>query len=492
MRKLLLCSAVLVAAGCSDSTESRPPARVAVAPATITFDALRATRVVRATVEDDRGRALTGERLTWTSSAPSVVVVESSGGDSAVVRSLKNGTAQITAQAGEASGEAQAQVAVTGTLTVLAGDQQAALAGAQVPTAPAVRVTDSRGIPQPAVSVTFTATEGGGTVGGAASTVVVTDVNGVATLNSWRLGPAFNVLTATTSDLTAAPVTVQAAGCAGGGGAGYAITVCYTTRMTPSQRAVFETSSARWSTAITGDVPDLTFPIAAGTCGSNPAANFTYDDLVIFAAVTDIDGPGGVLGQAGPCFVRNGSRIPVAGTMQFDNADLLSLESSNRLGAVILHEMGHVLGIGTLWTTFGLLADATPDTATVPRDTYYTGPEGLAGFEAIGGSLYVGRKVPVENTGGPGTRNGHWREAVLRNELMTGFLNAGSNPMSVLTIRSLADLGYMVNPGAADPFSLTFALRDDGGSEAGIKLHDDVLDLPLFAVDERGRRTRVR
>ena len=67
--------------------------------------------------------------------------------------------------------------------------------------------------------------------------------------------------------------------------------------------------------------------------------------------------------------------------------------------------------------------------------------------------------VPVANTGGPGTRCGHWREAVFGNELMTGFLDTGSNPISRLTIASLADLGYEVNLEAADDYSLPSALE---------------------------------
>jgi hypothetical protein len=60
--------------------------------------------------------------------------------------------------------------------------------------------------------------------------------------------------------------------------------------------------------------------------------------------------------------------------------------------------------------------------------------------------------VPVENTGGLGTRNGHWRETTFGNELMTGFLNSGKNPLSRLTIASLRDLGYIVNLSVADPY----------------------------------------
>jgi hypothetical protein len=41
---------------------------------------------------------------------------------------------------------------------------------------------------------------------------------------------------------------------------------------------------------------------------------------------------------------------------------------------------------------------------------------------------------------------------VMTNELMTGFLNTGPNPLSAVTIESMADLGYAVNVAAADPW----------------------------------------
>jgi hypothetical protein len=100
--------------------------------------------------------------------------------------------------------------------------------------------------------------------------------------------------------------------------------------------------------------------------------------------------------------------------------------------------------------------------------------------------------VPVENTGGPGTANAHWREAVLANELMTGFLDAGNNPLSELTVRSLADLGYAVNPAAADPFSVTLSLRSQASPAGELELKNDVWVGPRYTIDRAGRVTRIR
>ena len=75
--------------------------------------------------------------------------------------------------------------------------------------------------------------------------------------------------------------------------------------------------------------------------------------------------------------------------------------------------------------------------------------------------------MPVENTGGPGTREGHWRETVFRNELMSGFIAAPGNPMSRVTVASLGDLGYEVDIDAAEPYRLP-APRPPAGDSAAI------------------------
>jgi hypothetical protein len=80
--------------------------------------------------------------------------------------------------------------------------------------------------------------------------------------------------------------------------------------------------------------------------------------------------------------------------------------------------------------------------------------------------------------GGDGTINSHWDEFTFGNELMTGFLNHGTNPLSVMTIRSLEDLGYVTNPAAADAYpdantvktwNLTSSFRLNGFSSTPIQ-----------------------
>ena len=340
--------------------------------------------------------------------------------------------------------------------------------------------------------VTFAVADGGGSV---TTATVNTDASGVATVGNWTLGSTaqLNTLTATVSGAGVAnnPVTFTAAGCEGSG-SGYEITLCYNSTLTASQRTVFQNAAARWSQVITGDLPGVSGSIPSGACSTgSPGLNMTMDDLVIFAAVEPIDGVGAVLGSAGWCYRRSGAAgLPIIGTMRFDAADVAGLEAAGQFSSVILHEMGHVIGVGTFWTTLSLLQ--SPSSAGSTLDTYFSGANGIAGFNSIGGSTYTGgQKVPVENTGGGGTINAHWRESVLQNELMTGWLNSGvANPLSLLTVRSLTDLGYTVNTGAADSFFLTLSLRQDR-EEPGLHLVNDVYTGPRYTIDPQGRFSRT-
>ncbi|WP_324027185.1 leishmanolysin-related zinc metalloendopeptidase [Maribacter sp. BPC-D8] len=215
----------------------------------------------------------------------------------------------------------------------------------------------------------------------------------------------------------------------------YNITLKYLLPPTPRQAEVFEAAAARWERIIIKDVPDVGGPIPSAFEGFPDIDS--VDDLVIEVALAPIDGPGGILGQAGPQFVRTEDFLSLTGVMFFDVEDLDFLEEIDLFEEVIVHEMGHVLGIGTLWNTapfgFDRTLRAGPDS-----NPYFTGKKANVFWNAEGGT----NELPIENMGGPGTALGHWREATLNNELMTGFLNLGENPLSRITAGSMRDLGY--------------------------------------------------
>lgn len=223
------------------------------------------------------------------------------------------------------------------------------------------------------------------------------------------------------------------------------ITFRYLVTPTERQMEVFEEAAARWERSIIKDLPSVSgeeVPSAFAPQGVPPiitAEEGIIDDLVIEVVLAPIDGPGNILGQAGPRFVRVPELTTISGVMYFDVEDLATLEEFDLFEEVIVHEMGHVLGIGTLWNLsippLGIDRELRlgPDS-----DPYYAGKQANVFWNAEGG-LY---ELPIENEGGAGTRLSHWRESALNNELMTGFLNLGYNPLSRITAGSLEDLGY--------------------------------------------------
>ncbi|MEO5823673.1 MAG: leishmanolysin-related zinc metalloendopeptidase [Vicinamibacteraceae bacterium] len=219
----------------------------------------------------------------------------------------------------------------------------------------------------------------------------------------------------------------------------YKIEVRFLGGLTATQKAAFKKAADRWTTVIIGDLPTV---MVSGE---------PIDDLLIEAKGIPIDGPNGILGQAGPTNLRPASAgaaafLPAKGIMQFDTADLAQMEADGTLVDVITHEMGHVIGIGTIWEDKGLLAGLGTANPT------FTGAKAKKAFGTLKGKGPT--PVPVENTGGEGTRDSHWRESVFKNELMSGFIAAAGNPLSRLTVASLQDLGYKVNLSAAEAYSL--------------------------------------
>ena len=201
----------------------------------------------------------------------------------------------------------------------------------------------------------------------------------------------------------------------------------------PAYQSYFTAAAQRWQQVITGDLPD----VFSSTYG-------LVDDLLISVTVGAIDGQGGILGQAGPDSIRStGSQLPDHGNMTLDSADLAAMAADGTLTDVITHEMGHILGLGTMRDFFGLKSDSFS----------YTGSHGVFAYQLLSGNSSA-TSVPLETTGGSGTAGVHWSEAVFGNELMTGFIAGSPNPLSTLTIAALQDLGYTVNYSAANSYTM--------------------------------------
>jgi leishmanolysin len=252
----------------------------------------------------------------------------------------------------------------------------------------------------------------------------------------------------------------------------FTIEVRFLGGLTQKQKNAFKFAAKRWSTVIVGDLPSV------------KVDGEIIDDVLILAQGSAIDGPGKILGQAGPTHLRPKTAgasafLPAKGTMAFDTADLAQMEQAGTLKDVITHEMGHVLGIGTVWKLKKLLKNGGTSNPT------FVGKGASKEYGKLRGSGATA--VPVENTGGPGTADSHWRESVFRNELMTGFVGAAGNPLSRMTAASLQDLGYVVNLNAAEPYSLPNLLvlaerglleAEEGHLQKGIMLTHVPMVLP--------------
>jgi hypothetical protein len=458
--------------------EPNTPAEVTLNTTTISFTTIGETRQLTPTVTDQQGDPLPDASVSWSSSDAGVASVTSTG----LVTAVRTGSAQVTAAAGSAAAVAEVTVAQTpAQLQKISGDGQFAVAGQPVATPPSVLVLDANGNPVADVSVAFEVVSGRGRITSASR---VTNSNGIAQVGSWTLGSkGSNELRAsvTGGGISGNPATFTATGTSS-----FDIVVRFLGSSTASQRQAFAVAQARWESLITGDLEDSQLQARPDDCGpGSPAVNEIADDVIILVSLEPIDGRGNVLGSAGPCFVRPTSDLPVLGAMRFDTADLEDVEAEGLLSTVVLHEMGHVLGFGSLWTMQGLLADPSLPPAN-GTDPHFTGPQAIVQFNDAGGVAYTGQKVPVEGGGEVGTADGHWRESVFTNELMTGFVDAGENPLSAVTVASLADQGYTVNLVGADPFSLSLSLRA-WQAVRRIDLGNDLLRLPIRKIDASGR-----
>jgi Leishmanolysin len=275
----------------------------------------------------------------------------------------------------------------------------------------------------------------------------------------------------------------------GGGGGNFSISLRVNGTLTDSQRKAFEDAAARWATIITGSTGrDENVSIPEGECGDFPAYEGEINNVLIDLRLKDIDGPGKILGQAGPCIIRTSNGLTSYGIMEFDTADVEALEAKGGFSLVVLHEMGHVLGFGSLWEDDGRDVLDEPCRSNEGAAPGFKGPGAVAQFGVLGGN----GNPPIENNYGPGTRCSHWDEGFFDNELMTGFLGSSSgNPVSfsALTIASMADLGYQVNSGAAEAYSVpgcSPSCDDPPLRAAAIEEPWEIILEPKGTIDSKG------
>jgi hypothetical protein len=263
---------------------------------------------------------------------------------------------------------------------------------------------------------------------------------------------------------------------------------------TADQRAKFEAARDRWQSIIVGDITDFPGNFPVNACGDDipsPAVTGPIDDVAILAGVRGIDGAGQILAQAGPCYVRDAGKLTILGVVSFDDADLATLEAlPGGLADVAFHEMGHVLGFGTLWSDLGVIQ--FPGTENV----VFTGTAGKQGYAHIlnqGNPPPATFNVPVENCVGiagcgEGTQDGHWREPVFGAEIMTGYYNIAvvPNPFSAMSAAAMRDLNYVVNDAASQAFTLPLVLSRLRLGTGERVFRERLAPWPIRIVDQAG------
>ena len=207
-----------------------------------------------------------------------------------------------------------------------------------------------------------------------------------------------------------------------------------------AQKTLVESAVAVWEEVIIGDLPNVG----------------DIDDLRITVFSQGVDGPSGILAFARP----TGFRSPDIGNDLIDfqgnpvglshsgeiTIDIADISFSRAFVETVAHEIGHVVGIGSMWD--GLLINrGSPGVA-------YIGENGVEEYGRLFDQNFS--SVPVQPQ-----VEGHWDANALFAELMNPFSIGGddlppdSDPVSALsrlTIAAMEDFGYKVNYGRSEAY----------------------------------------
>jgi hypothetical protein len=184
-----------------------------------------------------------------------------------------------------------------------------------------------------------------------------------------------------------------------------------------------------WETALTGYQPNInvaSVPITINaTTGGLAAASYSG---------TTVQG-GFTLATSG--FVN----INVNEIENFANWQGVGANGRNYIDELLAHEVGHVLGVGTLWMS---------NSVYVSNTFQYTGVHGTAAYQTEFNQATA--YIPVEDAGNAGTPNAHW-DQLMRSSPQEGNPNDpfSLSPLVGVTDQYGRDRGLELMTGAIDP-----------------------------------------
>lgn len=227
------------------------------------------------------------------------------------------------------------------------------------------------------------------------------------------------------------------------------VEVRYLSTLSSSQRAVVQGAVDKWTSALKKNRGEFRLNSAANDCFPGaPELNETHHNPLVFVSVANVDGPGGLLAYTQICAMSSRDTLPVLSHIRIDQGDIDEMEARGVLRGVILHELGHVLGfVPASYVTKKLSAGGT-------ADPHISGQAAREEF-AKHGAWYTGSRVPLEDSGGDGPNDPHWRFMVFGDEVMSSSIITGyRSPLSVITLGLFQDLGYEVDYSVADPYEV--------------------------------------
>ncbi len=225
-------------------------------------------------------------------------------------------------------------------------------------------------------------------------------------------------------------------------------------QLDPTTQTALKTAEQFWEDVLVGGgslLPGGVLPI-----------KITLEDLNLKTGAPDTL----TLAYAAPTIASDGQKLLIQGGNLTINRRRLGTLDTTSLNDLFIHEFTHTLGFGTIWEPLrfrmadgsirsigGLTADGS---RLIDRTNNTYSANSNAGWaygelrrDAGLTNTLVQTAVPIE-----ADFAAHWDESVFQSESLTPVANSGAQPISILTLAALKDLGWQVNFGKAQDYKL--------------------------------------